>query len=179
MDAKERVRITYKIEDLLDNHCRKCKYRDADGTNVFCQGCNIGKTLMKYGVKLGAIEIAPDVKKNLGRKKKHKPFPFTKEEYLDMKERKVPDGDICKQYRLSGRDLQRQKRIWDLNKYTIPKTNKKAVPLTKEQYIEAKQNRTPDNDICKQFGVSMVTLNKWKQEQGLIGVRLPRREKRG
>lgn len=59
VSKRERLRITYAIEDTLDNYCRACPYFNLNTPSRVCVLCPASVQLRKCGDALGYEKVLP------------------------------------------------------------------------------------------------------------------------
>lgn len=154
----------YKIGELEENHCKGCKIkakvkeeRGSHDTQLFCMNeCHIGRKIralggvFEYGKQANGNLLAPDL---------------TKDKYLDLFDKKIPDKKICQMFNISKVTLNRRKKAWGLTvikKYSVPR--RKFIDRDK---LEALCKTHTDKQISKILKCSTTTIVKKRKEWGI------------
>jgi hypothetical protein len=160
--AIDRKKTIIEIRELEENHCIGCELknewrRDVGNykASVMCvTECKIGKKIHQLGDIL-----------TYG-KPTTKARDLTEEVYLEMHESGKTDKEICEHFGIGSKLLKDRKRHWK-----IKHCHEKWTQLSVKQYKKYRAEGISDELVCQLLKWDRKTLHKFKERNGLIGMR--------
>lgn len=167
---QSRIEILKKIDDIKDHHCESCQIEIT--SNTYCiLSCSHGKELVRLGDQLTDL-----TKKKRLNKQKNNHYPvkpikakrsevkmveeLTKEKYLELKERNLPDTKIITMFLLNNASFYRLKKQWGLKgvkkakvSAPVPKVEK-STEVSKTEPLQNEVKKLSDTIKEKQFALN-------------------------